>query len=720
MEDDQHIVVDAVRVTPVVADEPPPPGIAPGEQPSPDAAPPLDADAGPNAPVPSTPAPEAPDAGPAPGCPDGDCGAPATPPAPDGGPTAEQTAGGGCAVAPTGGPTPHVLWLLLVFWGVGRWRRRALTAAAAVALLACGEADPSSATDGLSAALEGEGRTYEAILAAAERHGVPSQLMVAAAWSESRLRHRGGEKDGSGLFQLDAGALRRAARLLDLSAETVARDLEANAQGFAALVSDNAGRRPPEVDVTEWWLDAVSGVRTSDAAARAMVDGVRLALASGLEARLPDGHVRLSPSPYAALRRAARPDTDQAEWIRSPNYTDARRRPADVDTVVIHVTQGSFAGTISWFQSRQSRVSAHYTVRSSDGYVVQSVEEEDIAWHARSWNDRSIGIEHEGFIDDPAWFTDAMYRASARLTRGICERWDIPRNRRRILGHVELSGNDHTDPGRHWNWDRYMQLVEGAGEPEPECEPVGAAGRVVDDSDACFRKHGPSEYWRREDAGEGGGLWWTNGFASDEPSNWAEWRLDLEAGGAYEVAVRVVAPFNRSQVVPYAIRAAGVKHEVVLDQSASEGWRTLGVFDFDAGDGQWVRVFDNTGEEDDDRHITVDAIRLRPPPDAPVDAGAEASQDSGPPVEPDAASIPDAGDDPDATAERDARPPPSVGRGSPDATPGGKIPDEPDGGRAMEPATSGDGCECDAGGGSRGALGICLLLFGTSRRRRPR
>lgn len=39
-----------------------------------------------------------------------------------------------------------------------------------------------------------------------------------------------------------------------------------------------------------------------------------------------------------------------------------------------------------------------------------------MAYHAgnRKWNERSIGIEHEGFVDAPdRWFTDAAYQASA-------------------------------------------------------------------------------------------------------------------------------------------------------------------------------------------------------------------------------------------------------------------------------------------------------------------
>ena len=43
------------------------------------------------------------------------------------------------------------------------------------------------------------------------------------------------------------------------------------------------------------------------------------------------------------------------------------------------------------------------------------VPDEDIAWHAGYWpyNESSIGIEHEGFVDDPGNYTSAMMAASA-------------------------------------------------------------------------------------------------------------------------------------------------------------------------------------------------------------------------------------------------------------------------------------------------------------------
>lgn len=132
--------------------------------------------------------------------------------------------------------------------------------------------------------------------------------------------------------------------------------------------------------------------------------------------------------------------------------------------MIIHVTQATYSNTLSIFQNPQKKVSAHYLVRSADGHVAQCVREHDIAWHAGNWdyNTRSIGIEHEGWVDQPAYFTNALYEESAKLTAAICTRYGIPKDRAHIIGHFEVPGTDHTDPGPNWDWTRYIRLVNFA------------------------------------------------------------------------------------------------------------------------------------------------------------------------------------------------------------------------------------------------------------------
>ncbi|MFF0464093.1 N-acetylmuramoyl-L-alanine amidase [Streptomyces mexicanus] len=165
-------------------------------------------------------------------------------------------------------------------------------------------------------------------------------------------------------------------------------------------------------------------------------------------------------------RAAGAVDFRGARWLAaSPaNYRRADR-PYDyaIDRVVVHVTQGSRSSAVKAFQDPGHQAAAHYIV-GADGQVTQMIRELDVAFHAgnRAFNERSVGIEHEGFVERASSFTDAMYAASARLTARICERYGIPVDREHIVGHAEVPGADHTDPGPHWDWDRYMGLVRRA------------------------------------------------------------------------------------------------------------------------------------------------------------------------------------------------------------------------------------------------------------------
>ncbi|MCX4679416.1 N-acetylmuramoyl-L-alanine amidase [Streptomyces sp. NBC_01433] len=172
----------------------------------------------------------------------------------------------------------------------------------------------------------------------------------------------------------------------------------------------------------------------------------------------------LPASARAVASSTAETDYPEAHWApaSTSNYTSSSRPSAyPVDFVVIHVAQQTFNETIGIFQNPAKKVSAHYVVRSGDGYVAQCVRERDIGWHAGNWdyNTRSIGIEHEGWVDQPVYFTNAMYERSAKLTADICDRHGITKDRSHIIGHHQVPGSDHTDPGDNWDWVRYIRLV---------------------------------------------------------------------------------------------------------------------------------------------------------------------------------------------------------------------------------------------------------------------
>jgi N-acetyl-anhydromuramyl-L-alanine amidase AmpD len=178
------------------------------------------------------------------------------------------------------------------------------------------------------------------------------------------------------------------------------------------------------------------------------------------------GAVRLRPPPVTWMPGAK-------------EFTPAHRKPTDIRLIVIHVSQSSFLGTVSWLRNPASHASANFVV-SRAGAIAELVPKRDIAWHAGNWavNVESVGIEHVGITDDPAGFTKPEYRASAQLVAYIARTSLIPIDRQHIIGHSEvpdptdplLGGgiDNHTDPGNYWNWRRYMRLVRSfAFPPKP-------------------------------------------------------------------------------------------------------------------------------------------------------------------------------------------------------------------------------------------------------------
>lgn len=210
-------------------------------------------------------------------------------------------------------------------------------------------------------------------------------------------------------------------------------------------------------------------------------------------------HYDMLTAPGLSVQRES--DYPAAIWDPAPdcNYSE---RTMDVSAVVIHYTEGSYAGCISWFKNCDAQVSAHYVIRSSDGQVTQMVREADKAWHARTANGYTIGIEHEAYGNIWSFFTDAMYQSSANLVHDICSRYESINGHRtfyrdtldsgiclneglhdlggenacvKIRGHQHYPDQSHTDPGPYWDWNYYYKLIN---EGTPVTVLEGEEGRL--------------------------------------------------------------------------------------------------------------------------------------------------------------------------------------------------------------------------------------------------
>ncbi|MGW0732046.1 N-acetylmuramoyl-L-alanine amidase [Streptomyces sp. NPDC002851] len=308
--------------------------------------------------------------------------------------------------------------------------------------------------------------------------------------------------------------LAKAAKLTGLPAEQLRTDPAANVRGGAALLAaaqKKAGGPAASADPRDWYgaIAAFSGA-DDRATAAAYANEVFAVIRDGQRRTTDSGQrVALAPQPELApdseqlarlgLRRAAEGETDcprsvSCEWIPAPyeefgdddyGNHDKANRPEDqsIDYIVVHDTEATWDTTLKLVQD-PTYVSWQYSLRSTDGHIAQHLKLKDVGWQAGNWsiNAKSIGLEHEGFLANPdAWYTEAMYRTSARLVKYLAKRYDIPLDRQHILGHDNVPGPTsgtipgmHTDPGPYWDWQHYFTLMG-----EPFERTAGAKGGLV-------------------------------------------------------------------------------------------------------------------------------------------------------------------------------------------------------------------------------------------------
>jgi hypothetical protein len=320
---------------------------------------------------------------------------------------------------------------------------------------------------------------------AARKYKVPVELLLAMGYYNtlwempppSASAYRKGDPEGRGdygIMQLtrnpSRNTLGKAAKLTGLSKAQLKSDRSANIEGGAALLSDLVGKSKPKR--LDGWQEALTQYAETDLYASqvygVLKDGVSLTISTGERLKLSPHDVEV---PHAYTAQSGATNYPLAAWrpAASCNYTNSNRETSyDVRKIVIHVAEGSYSGTISWFENCAAGASAHYVV-SRKGGVAQCVRDEDIAWHAGWWdtNTHSIGIEHAGYIDNPEWFTRSMYHTSARLSAWCCKKYKIPIDRKHIISHSQVPGcsgsgggvHCHTDPGPFWDWKMYMRLI---------------------------------------------------------------------------------------------------------------------------------------------------------------------------------------------------------------------------------------------------------------------
>ena len=156
----------------------------------------------------------------------------------------------------------------------------------------------------------------------------------------------------------------------------------------------------------------------------------------------------------------------------SPNYTKGRRQP--ISKIVIHwwgnpAEKPTASGVVNWLCNPKAQVSAHYVVSGTNREVYHLVNNWDTAWHAKSGNEGSIGIEL-----DPRC-RDEDYDVAGELIAEIWKHYGkLP-----IFPHKKYVQT--ACPG-HWDLDRLAKVAESKmgnvkpvnPAPVPEVKPQPA------------------------------------------------------------------------------------------------------------------------------------------------------------------------------------------------------------------------------------------------------
>lgn len=344
---------------------------------------------------------------------------------------------------------------------------------------------------------------------------VPTQVLMAVSYAETRWEDHGAQPsraNGYGLMHLQDNTLndglRRAATLLGVPPKELWSSTVENVRGGASLLRvayvSTYGDDPllrQTSNLARWYVPVASYLRSDELEPqRSFADRVFFVLERGVQRTL-NGEILKLPA-AGTLRpergRYASVNTDatyalvaketgnarttsgklaaaQATYVQggadswypagtqSPNYTPGR--PGNPTGLVMHTCQGEISSCLSSLTTWGTRKSAHYVVRSSDGWRYQLVHRQDQAWqcgfcksapYGGSWNDWTIGIELEGFSNDPArWYTGTMYSRTAWLAAWACYDYNFSG----CLQYNGLYGHDYAEPGNSdpgggfdWYW----------------------------------------------------------------------------------------------------------------------------------------------------------------------------------------------------------------------------------------------------------------------------
>jgi N-acetyl-anhydromuramyl-L-alanine amidase AmpD len=185
---------------------------------------------------------------------------------------------------------------------------------------------------------------------------------------------------------------------------------------------------------------------------------------------------------------------EPGDWEPAKYFTPGSRSK-EIDTIVIHTTEGSYdsklsfaenqanayRNTVKYFKDPDRKVSAHFVI-GPKGEVTRMVREQDVAWHATYYNSRSLGIECAGWSGRAETWTPELVEALADLVARLAKRYSIEPvhpegtalttggyfTEKGIIGHYQVQTpgskavekySERTDPGPHFPWAEFMSRL---------------------------------------------------------------------------------------------------------------------------------------------------------------------------------------------------------------------------------------------------------------------
>ena len=170
----------------------------------------------------------------------------------------------------------------------------------------------------------------------------------------------------------------------------------------------------------------------------------------------------------------------------SPNKSS--RNGWKPDVIVCHITEGSYAGAVSWLCNPQAQASCHFVV-SKKGEISQLVPIEYASWcqgisssqyskatssivRSRKVNPNwyAVGIEHEGkWSDCKGCLTSAQTKAAGKLIKYIALKLketygvNFQFDREHIIGHYQVNPTNKPNcPGANYPWSEVISIAKSA------------------------------------------------------------------------------------------------------------------------------------------------------------------------------------------------------------------------------------------------------------------